>query len=402
MGFAIIKEQHAEARPIRVCFMVDRLARAGTESQLLALIQNLDRARIQPFLCLLDGEDMTSRALAPASCRALPLGVRSLHHPGTITKLVRLIRFLRGEQIDVLQVYFPDSTYLGVLAARLAGVPYVIRTRNNLGHWLTPAHRWLGRLCNVPVTGTIANCEACRQALLEQEKPRPESVIVLENGVDLDRFLGVRPLRPDIEHYRIGIVANLRPVKGLDDLIDAATRIRDAHPAVHIRVAGEGELRPHLEQRAREQRLVGRLQLVGAVTDVPSFLADVDIAVLTSHAEGMSNAVLEYMAAGRAIVATAVGANVQLLEDGVHGLLVPARDPATLARAIDRLLRDPALGARLGAAARQRVRERYSLPAMVARFENFYERLIREGRMPTTGPEYEDQPRRSHEVEVAA
>jgi glycosyltransferase involved in cell wall biosynthesis len=81
---------------------------------------------------------------------------------------------------------------------------------------------------------------------------------------------------------------------------------------------------------------------------------------------------------------------------------VPARDPATLAQAIDRLLRGPALAARLGAAARQRVRERYSLPAMVARFENFYEKLNREGRMPPTEPAYEDQPRRSHDVEVVA
>jgi glycosyltransferase involved in cell wall biosynthesis len=126
-----------------------------------------------------------------------------------------------------------------------------------------------------------------------------------------------------------------------------------------------------------EAGLAGRFSLAGAVRDVPAFLAGVDVAVLSSRAEGMSNAVLEYMAAGRAVVATAVGANVELIEDGVHGLLVPPGDAGRLAQAVDGLLRDPARAARLGAAARRRARERYGREAMVRRFEAFYEELVR-------------------------
>jgi glycosyltransferase involved in cell wall biosynthesis len=111
------------------------------------------------------------------------------------------------------------------------------------------------------------------------------------------------------------------------------------------------------------------------VADVPSFLAGLDVAVLPSRAEGMSNAVLEYMAAGRPIVATAVGATPELLADGEHGLLVPPGDPAALAAAIGKLLRQPELARRLGAAARRRARERYSREAMVRRFEAFYASL---------------------------
>src|SRR5262245_54454941 len=94
---------------IRVCFLIDRLAAAGTESQLLALIRHLDRSRVQPYLCLLDGDDPTSRALEPQDCPVLRLGVRRLARLRTIPRAWRLARFLRRERIDVLQVYFPDS-----------------------------------------------------------------------------------------------------------------------------------------------------------------------------------------------------------------------------------------------------------------------------------------------------
>ena len=116
--------------------------------------------------------------------------------------------------------------------------------------------------------------------------------------------------------------------------------------------------------------------LPGSVADVPGFLAELDVAVLCSHAEGMSNSLLEYMAAGRAIVATDVGAASELIVDGVHGLLVPPGDAQKLAEAIGSLLADRELARRLGAAARRRSQDRYSRAAMVRRFEEFYANLV--------------------------
>jgi glycosyltransferase involved in cell wall biosynthesis len=371
----------AEA-PVRVCFLIDELAAAGTETQLLALIRHLDRRRVRPYLCLLRGGSPGSRALEPDGCPVLRLGVGSLRRPRTLFQALRFGRFLRRERIEVLQVYFPDSTYFGVPVAWLAGVPSRLCTRNNVGHWLTPLHRALGRLLSWFATGVVANCEAARAALLAGEAARPATVAVLENGVDHDRFLAVPPLaEKSLTEVRcVGAVANLRPVKGLDVLLQAAARLAAVHPQVRFEVAGEGELRPALEKQARECGLAGRFALPGSVADMPQFLAGLDVAVLSSRAEGMPNAVLEYMAAGRAIVATAVGATPELIADGVHGLLVPPGDAGRLAAGIDRLLRDPALARRLGEAARQRARERYSRTAMVRRFEDFYERLARDAR----------------------
>src|SRR5262249_39410921 len=168
---------------------------------------------------------------------------------------------------------------------------------------------------------------------------------------------------------RVGLVANLRPVKGVDVFVDAAARIARADPEVTFAVAGDGESRPALERRIEKLGLGARFTLAGCVRDIPAFLAGLDVSVLCSRAEGMPNAVLEYMAAGRAIVATAVGGTVELIQDGVTGLLVPPEDAEALAGAITHLLRKPELAGRLAAAARRRAREHYSRAAMVRRFE---------------------------------
>lgn len=359
-------------RPVRVCFVIDRLSRAGTETQLLALIRSFDRSRVEPHLCLLDGTDELSRTLSPGDCPVLRLGVRTLAGPAAVAQGLWLANYLRRHRIDVVQTYFLDSTYFGVPVAKLGGVRRVVRVRNNLGYWLTPAHRWLGRLYGRLVDRTLTNSDQGRDALLQSDHLRPNTVDVLENGVDVDRFAGFPPPDTSRPVVRIGAVANLRPVKGLDVLVAAATRMR---PTVRFEVAGDGPQRPELERLIAGAGLGERFRLLGAVADVPAFLATLDIAVLPSRSEGMSNALLESMAAGRAIVATRVGANPRLLGDGEFGLLVEPEDPAALASAIERLLDDPILAARLGAAARKRAVAEFSRDTMRRRFEAYYHRL---------------------------
>lgn len=367
--------------PVHVCFLIDELARAGTETQLLALVRHLDRSRVLPHLCLLRGDSPLSRSLEPADVPLLRLGVGALASLATLKQALRFARWLRAHRIEVLQTYFPDSTYFGLPAAWLAGAPYRLRTRNNLGHWLTPLHRLLGRLLGPLTTRTLTNCHAARSALLAAEAPRPGSVVVLENGVDVERFQNVAPVAPWSEGtiVRIGALANLRPVKGLEVLIDAAALVACDHPHVRFEVGGEGQQRDALQRHMATRGLTGRLVLSGAVRDVPAFLAGLHIAVLSSHSEGMSNAVLEYMAAGRPTVATAVGATPELIADGVHGLLVPPGDAIALAAALDRLVRQPALAVRMGEAARRRACEHYSRQRMIERFEDFYVALARPG-----------------------
>jgi glycosyltransferase involved in cell wall biosynthesis len=221
----------------------------------------------------------------------------------------------------------------------------------------------------------VANSEACRHAVLADEGMASDRVIVLENGVDLTRF--PKRDRPQTQSRRIGVVANLREVKGLDVFIRAASLVVSRFPTAIFHIAGEGDELESLQRLSNELGLSQNLVFEGTVRDIPRFLAELDIAVLPSRSEGMSNALLEYMAAGKAIVATAVGGNTSLIEDDVHGLLVPSENPGALAERIGRLLDDPMLADRLGHAARRRVESNYSREAMVRRFEIFYENLLR-------------------------
>ncbi|OWK47314.1 Glycosyl transferase [Fimbriiglobus ruber] len=364
--------------PVRVCFLIDNLSRAGTETQLLALIRELDRARVAPALVLLDGEGELSRALEPYDCPVLRLGLKRLLGRGTLSAARRLKAFWREHGTEILQVYFLDSAYFGVPLARWCGVRRVVRVRNNLGYWLTRKHRLLnrgvGRLAHV----TLTNSEAGKDALVASEALSPDRVTVIENGVDLERYRGFPAPLAHPGTVRVGCVANLRAVKNIDGLMRAARRVCDCCANVVFEVAGDGDERPNLERLRADLNLGERFVLRGSVADVPGFLKAVDVAVLPSHSEGMSNAVLEYMAAGRGIVVTDVGANTRLIHAGEHGLVVPPGDDEALATAIERLVVDAQLTRRLAAAAQKRATAEYSRSAMRERFEALYTRLATE------------------------
>jgi glycosyltransferase involved in cell wall biosynthesis len=362
--------------PVRVCFMIDRLSRAGTESQLIALIRELDRSQVRPSLVLLDGEDDLSRALEPADCPVIRLGVRKLFSAKAMSAASRLRAFWREQRPDVLQTYFLDAAYLGAPLAKMCGVKKVLRVRNNLGYWLTRRHRVMGRLVRPFVDATLTNTAAGKESLVANDGLHPDRVMVLENGVDTNRFK--RFILPDTSKklVRVGCVANLRPVKNIDGLMHAAKVALAKFPQLVFEVAGDGEQRADLERLHAELALGDRFVLRGSVSDVPNFLRTMDVAVLPSYSEGMSNALLEYMAAGRAVIATDVGANARLLDNGKCGLIVPPGNSPAIVEALGTLLTNPLRAAGYGAAARSRVDAEFSRSAMRKRFENFYRELV--------------------------
>ena len=289
----------------------------------------------------------------------------------------RLRSFWREQRPDVLQVYFADSAYFGAPLAKLSGVRTVVRVRNNLGYWMTRKHRAFGRIVRPFVDATLTNTAAGKQALVEGEGYRADRVVVLENGVDTVKFN--RFMLPDTskKRVRIGCVANLRPVKNIDGLMRAAKTALEQFPQLVFDVAGDGEQREELERLHADLGLADRFTLRGSVADVPAFLRSVDVAVLPSHSEGMSNALLEYMSAGRAVIATGVGANPTLVRHGKDGLIVPPGDDSSLVAAFGEMLANPLRAAGYGASARKRVEAEYSRDAMRKRFEGFYSELAR-------------------------
>ena len=209
--------------------------------------------------------------------------------------------------------------------------------------------------------------------MIAEEKGIVGPITVIENGIDIQRF---SPLARDGSIVSVGMVANLRPVKCPGIFLRAAAIVAPNYPDVRFSIAGQGPLREMMQFEIIKYCLADRFTLVGPVTDVPAYLHQLDIGVLCSFSEGLSNAILEYMAAGKAVVATAVGGNVHLIEDGVNGLLVPANDPAALSRAIISLVNNKKLRKKLGIAAREFVRQHYCQEAFVKKYQAFYQDLV--------------------------
>jgi glycosyltransferase involved in cell wall biosynthesis len=220
---------------------------------------------------------------------------------------------------------------------------------------------------------------------------------IVPDGVDVDRF-GERTVVGAVGRRRLGVAPDTPLViamgrfvskKGFEYLIDAVPALAAAHPRVQIVIAGGGDLEPALRQRARDARVEDRVTFAGVIAhdEVPIALAAADVAVVPSvrddagNVDGLPNVVLEALASGTPVVATPAGGIGSAITDGENGLLVPERDPVALAAAIDRLLSAPALGARLGPAARSRVRRDHGWDGVARQFEAAYA-AARRARLP--------------------
>ena len=247
--------------PRRILYVIDALARGGTELQLTGLIDRLDRTRWQPHLCTLRPSD---RGLLPADCPHLEWDVPRLLAPGGMAAVWRLARFLRRGRFAAVQTFFQDATAFGGVAARLAGTPVRLASFRDMGFWRTRRQELMLRRVYPLMTGFIANAGVVRDHFCVRDGIDPARVQVIPNGVDLAGL----PWREHAGPTRhVGIVGNLnRRVKRTDLFLRAAGRVARDHPAVTWHVVGDGEFRPEYEQLARAEGLDGRVVFPAAST----------------------------------------------------------------------------------------------------------------------------------------
>lgn len=314
--------------------------------------------------------------------RAEGMRVRVLPAAGALDlrALMRLARLLREERADVLHTHVHFSgNVIGRLAARIARARVIAHM--HIENAFRPAgvsrkaqvalDNWTARLC----TWIVAVSDATAETLVRQGYPSARLVTV-HNGIE-----PVEPAAPaslDLPPGTpvLGLVGRLCDVKGQRELIHALARI-ESRDAVAVLVgkdleangAYERELKAEAQRLGVEQRVI----FAGYRDDVPSLLAALDVFVLPSWIEGLPLVVLEAMAQGRAVIATAVGGTPELVSDGETGLLVPPQDVEALARAIDALLGDPARAEHMGAAGRLRVRQEFSAAAAAGRVLGLYQ-----------------------------
>jgi glycosyltransferase involved in cell wall biosynthesis len=363
---------------LRVVTLVDRpTVTGGAERLAVQVAARLDRDRFESILCASrrTAEPLLDRELAAAGVEVLALGRRSKLDVRAWRPLVR-----RLSAVDVVHAHMFGSNVWGTVLGRLKRVPVVVAHEHTWSFQGRPLRRLLDReVVGRFADAFIAVAEEDRRKMIEVEGVDPDTIRLIPNGIPepepgdgaaVRRELGIAADAPVI-----GVVCELRAQKALEVLFAAAAELRRELPQLRVLVAGDGPARASLEQEAQRLELDGTVQLLGIRRDVPALLDALDVAVLSSDYEGSPLSVMEYMAAGKPVVSTRVGGVPELVEDGVHGLLVEPRDPAALAAAIGRLLRDPAEARRLGEHGRERQQRDLSLDAMVRRIEDLYEEL---------------------------
>ena len=368
----------------RVFFLVDSLNLGGTETQAVELALRLDPARYQVTLGCLRATGPLLEKLQGSKVSLLEFypngGLDSL---GGLYQLLRLAAFLRRGRFDVVHTHDLWSNLMGVLAARLAGVPVVISSRRDLAHldWYQTKRRvWLRRIQNLS-SAVLANANPIRDSLISEDGFAPEKVRVIHNGVDFDKFDQEanrgRFFPGSSECKLIVMVGNmLSDVKGHPWLIAAAPAIVREFPQVRFVLVGDGERRKEFERQVAELALERNFLFLGRRRDVPEILASCDIAVLPSTAEGMPNAVLEYMAAGLPTVASNVGGVADIITEGVTGFLVPPQNTESLEAALLRLLRDSDLASKVAQSGREHVRQNFSFDRLISEVDKLYSQLL--------------------------
>ncbi len=378
--------------PVRVCMVVNNLDVGGLEKVVLSLLRHLPRDEVEPSLVCLSGPGrLYGEVELPQEQRlvldkAPRLGLaEKLRAPAL---MARIARFLRDRRVDVVHPHNLAPLLFGGIPARLLGPgrPRVVYSEHNQIYRADERARRRFRRYVRLADAVVAVSHDLRRTLVDGLGVSPP-VRVLHNGIDASAFpdadgtavrreLGVRD-----GEFVVGTAVVISEQKGIRYLLDAARIARAADPTVRFVIGGDGPLRAELERTAASLGLGNGVRFLGYRRDVPRLVAAMDSYVLPSLWEGLPLALLEALAGGKPIVATRVGGNPEVVEDGENGLLVPPRDPAALAGAVLALRRDPQMRERMRRNNVEKFARCFGVAPMVAAHVGLYRELVaRRGR----------------------
>ncbi|MDP2923095.1 MAG: glycosyltransferase [Candidatus Omnitrophota bacterium] len=364
---------------VKILYLINNIKEAGAQKHLEDVLLGLDKTKFEPWLVTLkDANEIRDVKVAS-------LNINKIYDINGVRGLMKLIKLVRKEQFGIIHSYLFSENILGAIAGKVAKVPVIITSRRDTGMlYQNKFHYFLMyRLTNIFVNKIICVSNAVKEAVISKEKANPVQIEVIYNGVDSKKFqvtghksqlkdsLGIKE-----NEFVVGMIANLGWIKGHKDFIEAAGIVLKEIPNVKFLLVGSGPLLESLRSQVAGLRLEEKVLFLGTRKDIPELLSIMDVSVNASYSEGMSNTILQSMAAGVPVVATAVDGNLETVVDGVTGILVPPKDPQAMAKAIVRILKDRELARRMGESAKKTIHERFTIQIMLKNMEDLYKRLL--------------------------
>jgi glycosyltransferase involved in cell wall biosynthesis len=378
-------EQRGGAKaPMDICYVIASMIVGGTQTHLLQVFRFLDRQRFRPHLFVLrDGGGLIAAA-EELDVPVTSFGMRgSLSHPGDLVGLIKMRQAMRRVSPDLVHTYLMRGNFYGSIAARAAGVPRVITSKRGHHDIAGTAERLGISISNRFSDVITGNAPSVLEFTRATEPTVRAPMEMIPSGIDTDKFdpSTCGDIREELglgDRLVVGTAITWRPRKGFRMLFHAFDIVRRSYPDAALLIAGvedweSGDSDPR--SVADQLGITDSVYLLGRRSDMPAVLSTFDVFTLPSESEGMSNAVLEAMAMGKPVVATAVGGNPVVIAEGESGFLVDYPDHDALADRLLHVLGDDQLRARAGLCGRERAVGSYSARSMVRQMEALYERL---------------------------
>jgi glycosyltransferase involved in cell wall biosynthesis len=362
--------------PIPVLLMVRELNLGGSERQMAEIAKALDRSYFDPRVGCFRPAGMRAEDLHAAGVPIVNFAVPSIIG---ISGAVRIAAYIREQGIRLVHTFDTPANIYGVPAARMAGTAKTISSQRVHRSLWPPVQRHALRITDHLVDAVLVNCEFLRRHMRDEERVPDGMIHLCYNGLDIGVFhpdRGARPPALDGAALVVGVVCGLRPEKGLDTLLAGFASVRGLVPAMKLAIVGSGPCLTDLQDRARALGILPDCVFEPATRHVAEWLNAIDIFVLPSLSEALSNSLMEAMACGCCVAASRVGGNPELVVHGENGMLFEPSDAAGLAEVLRLLVNDPVIRRRLAANAAGLMRNRFSLNVAARRMGEIYTEIL--------------------------
>jgi glycosyltransferase involved in cell wall biosynthesis len=367
----------SETPPTRIAFCITDLDAGGAERALVQIVTRLDRRRWEPHVFCLDAGGVLVTELRSAGIDVVCLGA---HRPRDFLVVWPLYRRLAALRPAILQTFLFHANIVGRLAGAAARVPAIV-SGIRVAEKRSRIRLWTDRVTDRLVTAHVCVSRDVADFSVNHGGLPNEKMQVIPNGVDFERFANAAPA--DLTQFGVPrgsrvllFVGRLDPQKAPAQLLEAAAELFADHADLHLVMVGDGPLASELREWTRARNFESRIHFVGRQENIAALMRAADLLVLPSQWEGLPNVVLEAMAAGTPVVATAVEGVRDLLGEGKFGVVVPLNGEPRLSGAIRAALRQNERGYEAAQAAQRLVREKFTWPLVVAEYERLYAEIL--------------------------